>query len=278
VAAGGKDAAVDATGLPATIRAVVSSPGRFDWFTVRNTLVAHGSRNHVHAADMPRSIVLFALIAAVGCRTHAQTACSALGVTFAGTGAVVVATNEQARPAGITLISVGTYVLLMSAILHATARDAPSSAVPAYAASGNSCSPCEPTANSSAASPSVSPEPMHPRTGYDRTGAYAGRAENGNYYDRTGAYAGRRDNDRYYDRTGSFAGRVDQDRYYDRTGSFAGRVDDSGAMYDKTGAAAGRIDASGNIYDKTGAYAGRVEGGCDDACRRETAARILLEQ
>ena len=122
-------------------------------------------------------------------------------------------------------------------------------------------------------------DPQH--TYYDGTGLNAGRRDaQRNFYDATGAYAGRTDaQGTYYDRTGVDTGRVDaQQNYYTGTGAYAGRLDASGTLYDGTGLNAGRIDDQGNIYDARGLYAGHVDGDCDDACKRDAAARVLLPQ
>ena len=235
--------------------------------------------------------VVVVMLATLGCRKAAIGIAAGTTVATAAGGTALVARSEERSPAygtGVVLLSYSMVGLIVASVLLATpptVADASPSGVYGW--------------TETPPSPGGSPAPStgdatHPDRGidvagrgangghfYDRTGALAGRVDpDGRFYDRTGSLAGRLDPDgRYYDRTGSTHGRVDPDgRYYDRTGSSAGRIDSDGRFYDRTGSTAGRIDSDGRIYDATGSYAGRVDGNCDEACRRETAGRILLER
>jgi hypothetical protein len=107
---------------------------------------------------------------------------------------------------------------------------------------------------------------------------YAGpRDPRGRFADNTGALVGRRDSTGgYYGTRGDYVGRADStNNYYAPSGRYVGRLNDDGSFFDATGAYAGRVDSQGNVYDNTGAST-RHNGSCDDACRQDTVARILL--
>lgn len=181
--------------------------------------------------------------------------------------ALFVSGCEPGRPASYSTVDLG----------NASPPGDGTSAGSSYEASS------DPTSSTASTRGDTEPAKVERRTNnyYDRIGAPAGRADpDGNFYDGTGAPQGRVDSSgSYYDRTGAPAGRADSGgSFYDRTGAPAGRIDSSGNLYDGTGAPAGRIDSNGNVYDATGAPAGRVDGACDDACKRDAAAHVLLKQ
>jgi hypothetical protein len=238
----------------------------------------HGSRRIVKG--MQRIVLAVVLVVgSVGCRKAGIAIGSAVTVTSATSGAVLIATSDREgdrRETGVLLVSSAilamsfTAVMIAAGSLPSTATTSGESA-PSWAASSDSTS-------SSTTAPSSTPSTSYR---FDRSGALDGhRDPNGYYYDKTGASDGHVDsNGYYYDKTGASAGHVDSNGYYyDKTGASAGRVDSSGNFYDKTGASAGHIDSNGYVYDATGAQAGRVDANCDEACRRETIGRILIQR
>jgi hypothetical protein len=81
----------------------------------------------------------------------------------------------------------------------------------------------------------------------------------------------------YRRRNGLLAGRIDSTQnYWDANGGFVGRRNDNGDFFDRKGAYAGRIDVSGNVYDSRGKQTGTVGGDCDELCRQNAVAEILL--
>lgn len=85
----------------------------------------------------------------------------------------------------------------------------------------------------------------------------------------------------YYDRAHAFVGRVDSaHNFYDANGIYVGRRNDDGSFFDAHGNYAGRIDVSNNLYSATGARTGTwtplVAGVCDDDCRNDAAASVVL--
>ena len=66
--------------------------------------------------------------------------------------------------------------------------------------------------------------------------------------------------------------------YYSATGAYVGHHSDNGDLFDSHGAYAGRIDPSDNLYDRTGALVSRLTSFCDEACRAEAIAPLLVPQ
>ena len=86
---------------------------------------------------------------------------------------------------------------------------------------------------------------------------------------------------KYYGRARAFAGRVDSaHNFYDANGMYVGRRNDDGSFFDAHGNYAGRIDVSNNLYSATGARTGTwtplIAGVCDDDCRNDAAANVVL--
>ena len=245
---------------------------------------------------MQRLVLAVVLVAGlVGCRKAGIAIGGAVTAAAATGGTALVATSDREsdrRATGVVLISYAIVAMSVTAAIIASGDTSTSdarwastsSAGDETATSTTPASTSTSRAGDETATPPTSSEPRLPaRDSYrfDRSGALDGRRDpNGYFYDKTGALAGRVDsNGTYYDKTGASAGRADANgSYYDRSGATAGRIDSNGYFYDRTGASAGRIDSNGYIYDATGAMAGRVDTSCDDACRRETIGRILIER
>jgi hypothetical protein len=75
-----------------------------------------------------------------------------------------------------------------------------------------------------------------------------------------------------------FIGHVDSPHnFYDATGTYAGRRNDDGSFFDGRGNYAGRIDVTGNVYANRGhATANMVSGLCDDDCKNDAVANVVL--
>jgi hypothetical protein len=169
-------------------------------------------------------------------------------------------------------------LVLVLAVLGCSTNDRPAPPA-AIAPAGDDASTVEAERPPAASMIGPSGIVTEPHTFYDSSGAVAGKRDaHGFFYDRTGAYVGRRDSaSNFYGSAGTLAGRVDSaQNYYDAAGTYAGRCNDDGSYFDGTGAYAGRIDVSGNLYDRTGVAVGHVDGFCDDACKQDAVARVLV--
>jgi len=114
----------------------------------------------------------------------------------------------------------------------------------------------------------------------DATGGVMARVDgDGTVHDATGAIVRRVDSDgEYRDVTGGITGRADSDGgYRDSTGAPVGRLEADGTIRDSTGGTVGRLDSDGTIRDATGQVIERIDGPCDEDCRRDAAAGILLK-